>query len=880
MANKDFNLDLKMRADFKQAQAELRKAQGDIEKVVGTVNTANLRGQAMAGVLRTTAAAITGAGIVAAAMMAKYVANTIEAEKVQAQLLARIKDTGGAAGRTIDQLGQQAEDLQKLTVFDDEAIGSAQAMLLTFKEIQGVQFDKAVEATLDLSTAMGTDLNSAALMVGKALNDPVKGLSAMSRAGVQFSKDQEELIKKLVETGDKAKAQEIILAELGSQMGTAAEAARDTLGGALQALQNSFDNLLEGDSGDAGVEGTREAIEELIRLFNDPATKAGFDTMAGYLVQMANFAAKAIAAVGGLGQAISDELAANTEKSRTGLLARRADLADDLSDMEKGGLAGMASLMFGEPGKVNIFGRSGSVGLGTSDAEIIAGLRAEIAEIDTLLRVNSSLRGAFDPNFTPGKITVNQRGQGVFSNVLGTGEVASAGHTTPTPDPDKDKSGKKSDPDADIKRRIASLKEEAALLGAVKEGEEKASEAAKVRYAITVGEFKDKPEQLKQELLLAAEALDAKNADIEAEKARQKALEETQESFEDLREELRTPAEAALEGAIAQVETLNAAIEAGIQGAAEFRDEALAKIAGGLTEDQPDFQGLAPEVGGAFGELQKLEEAREKEEAWYEESLQRLADFRAAKAENAAAADAEEERIEALHQDRMRQIEQSRQQAALSIASDFFGQLATLQRSENSKIAAVGKAAAIAQALINTYQSATSAYAAMAAIPVVGPALGVAAAAAAIAAGLANVAQIRSQPVGYATGGRISGPGTGTSDSVPIMASAGEFMVREASAGQPGAYAFLEDFNRRGMDALYGWARYADGGVIADRPRLSEPNWEGMAAARQTSISNSMRVYYVQNEDELAQRLAQHPAMEKAVIAFAGQNGTAIRAEW
>lgn len=96
----------------------------------------------------------------------------------------------------------------------------------------------------------------------------------------------------------------------------------------------------------------------------------------------------------------------------------------------------------------------------------------------------------------------------------------------------------------------------------------------------------------------------------------------------------------------------------------------------------------------------------------------------------------------------------SEQQAAnLETATGFFGQLSQLQRSENSKIARIGKTAAIAKAIIDTYTAATGAYAAMSAIPVVGPALGVAAAAAAITAGMANVAAIRSQGIGFRQGG-------------------------------------------------------------------------------------------------------------------------------
>lgn len=112
----------------------------------------------------------------------------------------------------------------------------------------------------------------------------------------------------------------------------------------------------------------------------------------------------------------------------------------------------------------------------------------------------------------------------------------------------------------------------------------------------------------------------------------------------------------------------------------------------------------------------------------------------------------------------------------LEVASNFFGQLSQLQKSENSKLAAIGKAAAISQALINTYQSATAAYSAMAAIPYVGPALGAAAAAAAIVAGLANVAQIRSQPTGFMTGGdfKVGGRGGPDSQMVAFRATPGE----------------------------------------------------------------------------------------------------------
>ena len=109
-------------------------------------------------------------------------------------------------------------------------------------------------------------------------------------------------------------------------------------------------------------------------------------------------------------------------------------------------------------------------------------------------------------------------------------------------------------------------------------------------------------------------------------------------------------------------------------------------------------------------------------------------------------------------------------------ANAFFTQMATLSQSKNKQLAAIGKASAITLAVIDTYKSATGAYASMASIPYVGPALGAAAAAAAIAAGMANVAAIRGQSTGFATGGGFTVGGSGGVDSqmVSFRASPGE----------------------------------------------------------------------------------------------------------
>lgn len=118
------------------------------------------------------------------------------------------------------------------------------------------------------------------------------------------------------------------------------------------------------------------------------------------------------------------------------------------------------------------------------------------------------------------------------------------------------------------------------------------------------------------------------------------------------------------------------------------------------------------------------------------------------------------------------------QTVQLSTAKTFFTSLEGLSKTNNNKIAAVGKAAAIANAIINTYSAATAAYAAMASIPYVGPALGVAAAAGAVALGLANVRQIRAQPTGFAEGGYT---GNFARDQVAGVVHGQEFVMNAAA---------------------------------------------------------------------------------------------------
>lgn len=246
---------------------------------------------------------------VATAAIGLYIKNTIEAEKVQAQLAARIKDTAGAAARSLQELNAQADKLQGLTIFDDEAIGEAQAALLIFKNVQGLNFDRTIEAATDLATVMGTDVADAARLLGKALEDPEAGMSKLRKAGIILNEEQQNTIKAMVEVGNVAGAQSVILDQLSATMGSAAEASRNTLGGALQGLKNDFDNLMEGDSGSEGVIGATQAINDLAASMRSQQVKDGFATVADGLVTVATQAGKAIGFIIRMAQVFGQTLA-------------------------------------------------------------------------------------------------------------------------------------------------------------------------------------------------------------------------------------------------------------------------------------------------------------------------------------------------------------------------------------------------------------------------------------------------------------------------------------------------------------------------------------------------------------------------------------------
>lgn len=159
-----------------------------------------------------------------------------------AVLNSTIAATGASAWTSSKQLQEMASSLQQITNYGDETIIQMQSVLLGFKNIKGDTFEGATKAILDMATVMKMDLSSAAQAVGKALDDPINGITSLQRQGFRFSEAQKAVIQSLIDTGDTAAAQKIILDELNSTYGGAAEAAVK----ATTQIKNAWGDLQEG----------------------------------------------------------------------------------------------------------------------------------------------------------------------------------------------------------------------------------------------------------------------------------------------------------------------------------------------------------------------------------------------------------------------------------------------------------------------------------------------------------------------------------------------------------------------------------------------------------------------------------------------------------
>jgi phage-related minor tail protein len=346
-----------------------------------------------------------------------------EAALAERKLAQVFKSTANAAGVSKDAIMAYAAERQKMTSFDADDTVNAAAIMGSFTNIKGNMFTDALTSAQDLSAFMGQDLQSSVLQIGKALNDPARGVSALAKAGIQFSQAQKEEIKVLQETGQLADAQAIILKELQTQFGGQAEALVDpiaqaknawgdfmeTIGGlANEKLLPLMPKIIEGfESVSNFIEGTVDNIKEMSQAIDDLA-----------------FAAAALATGQDVGQAFADranriagwENAASTvksvrERAAGGMGDHQSAIGDILAQANANkALFDKSAVTFDEP-QIDMTGVTLTNGSGRSLADVRA-LNRETEQATSMGIINQldEMMASIQPAVTGGKGSSNQVG--------------------------------------------------------------------------------------------------------------------------------------------------------------------------------------------------------------------------------------------------------------------------------------------------------------------------------------------------------------------------------------------------------------------------------------------------------------------------------------
>lgn len=270
-ANDSVFANKKMSDAFRQAANSASTLQGPMGGVSSRLSTL-ATGFTSVGVAATAfGLAISGLAVIGGLSIGAFA----KMEKRLFRTEALFKATSGAAGLTTDELANLANTVAEDTLASVEGVTQAINVLQTFKSVSGEAFERTLELSQDLAAVMGSDIKNSALQLGKALEDPVTGLNALRRSGVSFTNDQKLLIASLVETGQKAEAQKLILDTLERQVGGAGAAEGAGLSGAVDLLGQRWGEFLEqlgktsgiGETTEDALNGISGALNSITRSF-------------------------------------------------------------------------------------------------------------------------------------------------------------------------------------------------------------------------------------------------------------------------------------------------------------------------------------------------------------------------------------------------------------------------------------------------------------------------------------------------------------------------------------------------------------------------------------------------------------------------------------
>ena len=242
---------VKLRVDARDAVSALNQTNNASKQLNQTLNTTSKRaGTATANIQRfgISFRSVVGpmVALTGALTLANRSLNTFGKRQADLKVLAAQLERIGAGGsRQLDELRAAADRLGDATLFSQDDFIQSFNILSSFRAIAVESFTEVSEVAADIAQVMGSDVKSATVQLAKALEDPKRGLTALSRSGITFNEAQTETIKKLVDSGKLLDAQALILETIKGQYEGAGEAAGKGFAGALDLLSENAADAAE-----------------------------------------------------------------------------------------------------------------------------------------------------------------------------------------------------------------------------------------------------------------------------------------------------------------------------------------------------------------------------------------------------------------------------------------------------------------------------------------------------------------------------------------------------------------------------------------------------------------------------------------------------------
>ena len=293
---------VKLRVDARDAVNALNQTNNASKQLNQTLNTTSKRaGTATANIQRfgISFRSVVGpmVALTGALTLANRSLNTFGKRQADlAVLSAQLERIGAGGSRQLDELREAADRLGDATLFSQDDFIQSFNILSSFRAIAVESFTEVSEVAADIAQVMGSDVKSATVQLAKALEDPKRGLTALSRSGITFNEAQTETIKKLVDSGKLLDAQSLILETIKGQYEGAGTAAGEGFAGALDLLsENAGDaaealgKLLEPAATDAAnaLAGVLEQISKIPQPLADATLKVGLATTGFVLLKKA-----------------------------------------------------------------------------------------------------------------------------------------------------------------------------------------------------------------------------------------------------------------------------------------------------------------------------------------------------------------------------------------------------------------------------------------------------------------------------------------------------------------------------------------------------------------------------------------------------------------